>query len=261
MSNIVPTDAPSVFSDLDVLTTLEKNALVRPNNPPPGIAGFLFDIQVEDAADIQSDITDHYVEDNVALQDQIALRPEMVTVRGLIGELVQASEQVDTITEQIDALPINEQLVPEYTLEQEVEFDQEEQDATEATDALTDNVSLEGYFAARNPNSGNKQSQAFAYFYGLWKGRQLFTVDTPWGFFTDMAILSLRASQDASTKYVSDFTITFKKIRFAKEVVVSSGQLAGRCAQQSSDQTKNGVAGKEDVTPERNQSWLHQLTQ
>lgn len=259
MSNIVPTNSESVFSEIDSLTTLEKNAIVRPNNPPPGIAGFVFDIPVEDSVEVQSDITDHYVEDNTAIQDQIALRPETITVRGLVGELVQAAAQVDDVQKALDALPINEDLAPEYNEEQMEAFQEAESIEGQKVEALIDDKSLDGYFKARTPQTGDRQSRVFLYFYNLWKGRQLFTVDTPWGTFTDMAILGLRASQDSTSKYVSDFTVTFKKIRFAEEITISSGQLAGRCAQQSAEQTNNGVAGKEPVTTEQNQSWLYQI--
>lgn len=260
MSNIVPTSSPSVFDSLDVLTTLEKNAIVRPANPPPGVAGFVFDINTEESVDLQSDITDNYVEDNTAIQDQIALRPEIVSVRGLVGELAQTETQKDEIAKAVAALPSNPDLQPEYTDIQLKEFSEEDQKKALTVQAQTETQSLDGYFNARSPITTGKQVKAFAYFYQLWKGRQLFTVDTPWGFFTDMAIQSLRVSQDASSKYFSDFVLVFKKMRFAEEIKIAAGQLAGRCALQSADKTNNGVAGKEDLDTTKNQSWLSQLT-
>lgn len=259
MSNIVPTSKPSIFRDLDSLTTLEKNAIVRPANPPPGVAGFVFDIINEDSVNLESDITDHYIEDNTTIQDQIALRPEVVTVRGLVGELAETVAQKDDIAKELAALPANPDLAPEYTDIQKAEIEEEAARKEQEVAAKTETQTLDGYFNARSGNLPTKQSKAFLYFYELWKGRQLFTVDTPWGFFTDMAIQSLRVTQDASTKYISDFTLVFKKIRFAEEVTISAGQLAGRLAQQSADQTNNGVAGKEAVNTTKNQSWLYQL--
>jgi hypothetical protein len=261
MSNIVPTNQPSVYLGLDKLSTLEKNSVVRPNNPPPGIAGFLFDIPLDDSIQIESDITDNYVEDNTAIQDQIALKPEIVTVRGLVGELVQTQDQIDNVNAQPDLLPLNPDLEPEYTEIQQIEFADDEATATQEVSSQTDSKSLDNYFEARTPITTGKQTKAFAYFYQLWKGRQLMTVDTPWGFFTDMVIQSLRVSQDSASKMESDFTLTFKKMRFAQEVAIVSGQLAGRCALQSTSQTNNGVAGKDPVTTSKNQSWIMQLTQ
>jgi len=40
-----------------------------------GQPALLFHYEGEQRATIESDITDHYVEDNTAIQDQIALRP------------------------------------------------------------------------------------------------------------------------------------------------------------------------------------------
>lgn len=260
MSNIVPTDQPSVYLGLDKLSTLEKNSIVRPNNPPPGIAGFLFDIPLEESIQIESDITDNYVEDNTAIQDQVALKPEIVTVRGLVGELVQTKDQIDNINAQPNPLPLNADLEPEYTEIQQTEFADDEATAAQDVASQTDSQSLDNYFEDRTPITTGKQTKAFAYFYQLWKGRQLMTVDTPWGFFTDMVIQSLRVSQDAASKMESDFTLVFKKMRFAQEVVISSGQLAGRCALQSTTQTNNGIAGKDPVTDTKNQSWIIQLT-
>lgn len=261
MSNIVPTTQPSIYLGLDKLSTLEKNSIVRPANPPPGIAGFLFDIPLEDSIQLEADITDNYVEDNTAIQDQVALKPVIVTLRGLVGELVMTQDQIDNVNAQPDSLPLNEALEPEYTEIQQVEFADDEIITAQEINAQTDSQSLQAYFQARSPITTGKQSKAFAYFYQLWLGRQLMTVDTPWGFFVNMVIQSLRVAQDATSKMASDFTIVFKQMNFAQEVVISSGQLAGRCALQTAQETNNGVAGKDPVTTTKNQSWLIQLTQ
>ena len=258
-SNIVPTASPSVYAGIASLSTMSQNAIIRPNNPPPGIAGFVMDIRLEDSVRLESDITDHFVEDNTTVQDQIALKPEEVTVHGLVGELAQTQAQSDAVTKQMLALPINAYLQPEYTVIQQDSINQANAQADAEDSAQTNTQSLDAYFNARSAITGNKQSQAFAYFYQLWKGRQLFTIDSPWGFFTSMAIRSLQATQDSTTRLITDFTLTFKKIRFANEVSITSGQISGRAALQSSVQTNNGRAGQDPVTPTSNQSWLKQL--
>lgn len=258
--SIVPTNLPSIFATLDILTTLQKNAIVRPNNPPPGIAGFLFDVRTEETVQLQSDITDHYIENNTAIQDQIGLKPETVQLRGVVAELAQTNFQQDEVTKEVDALPVNESLEPEYTEIQIKEFAEKEQVKEQQVQAITKDQSLNGYFNARTSITRGKQAKVFEFFYQLWKGRQLMTIDTPFGFFTDMAIESLRVNQNEESKYISDFNVTFKKIRFAQNVVIKQGQLAGRRAQQAADKTQNGVAGKEDITTTKNQSWLYQLS-
>lgn len=58
--------------------------LVSLLSQPPGI---LFHYEGEQTASFSSDITDHFLEDNTAVQDQIALKPIIITTHGFIGEL------------------------------------------------------------------------------------------------------------------------------------------------------------------------------
>src|SRR6185437_12425544 len=51
----------------------------------------LFHYEGEQTATLESDITDHYIEDNTAIQDQIAIKPVMITTQGFIGELNDVS--------------------------------------------------------------------------------------------------------------------------------------------------------------------------
>lgn len=248
---IVPTSSESVFSQIDALTTLQKNAIIRPDNPPPGIAGFVFDIVTEDGAELTADITDHYVEDNSAIQDHIALKPEIVTVRGLVGELRLTQAQIDAIGKVVETLPLNPDLSPSYDA-----IGQNQIDAMLKEDALSPNASMTAPSLARYyqwasgaPGSsaaagqGANQSTAFGYFYQLWKSRERFTVETPWGFFTDMVIQALRATQGEESKYVSDFVLTFKHIRTVNELEFKPGQIAGRAGQQSAKPISSNVLG------------------
>src|SRR5437660_1633968 len=56
-------------------------------SPSAQLPALLFHYEGENTAALESDITDHYVEDNTAIQDQIALRPVLITTQGFIGEL------------------------------------------------------------------------------------------------------------------------------------------------------------------------------
>ena len=110
--------------------------------------------------------------------------------------------------------------------------------------------SLYGYYLSNLPQQPNqtKQSMIYGYIYQLWKGRQLFSVETPWGFFTNMAILSVTAHQGPTNRVVSDFSITFKKIRVAHTITITPGLLAGRASFQQSEVTQDGTIGLTPVT-------------
>ena len=86
------------------------------------------------------------------------------------------------------------------------------------------------------------------YFKVFWEKKILFSVQTPFEFLQNMAIESIIARQDETTRYISDFTITLKQMRFAtlgtapgavSSPVKQSGtlleepQATGRAAEQS----------------------------
>lgn len=258
----VPTDSPSVF---DALNTLVLNgaqlAIVRPNNPPPGIAGFLFDLVDDDGAELESDITDHYVEDNTPVQDQIALRPEIVTVTGRVAELVRRTPAVARIADVTNPLPLVDGLEPTLSPGALAIQDAVAQAAADDNAAIASTQSLYGYYNSRLPQQPNqtKQSVIYGYVYQLWKGRQLFSVETPWGIFTNMAILSLSARQPAETRSVSEFNITFKKIRTVRSVIVTPGLLAGRATFQQAPITQNGTVGQVPFTPAKINQFLQRI--
>ncbi len=259
--NRVPSDAPSIFEVLKTLTSLERQAIVRPNNPPPGVAGFLFDIVGDDLTELESDITDHFVEDNTSIEDQIALRPERITVQGVVAELFTTPPSTTRVVSPADPLPNNVTLEPTLTPGAQQTQDQAQAAADARAATVVNTQSLYDYFSARSPQEPNqtRQSKAFAYFYQLWKGRQLFSVETPYGVWDNMAILTMRAKQSEETRFVSDFAVTFKKIRIATTVSVNLGQLAGRLFSQKSEVSQNGNAGTKQLTNADKESILFQL--
>lgn len=260
---IIPSDSGSVYDVLQSLKTQRPDqyqAIVRPDNPPAGIGGFIFDITGEETMDLTADITDHYVEDNTAIQDQISLKPEKFTVRGLVAELVLVTPTPTVQSPLINALPFFAPLFPVFTIGSEqlqvlVTLGQQAQ-----TRAIVDTQSLYNYF---NGNVGSlsqtKQSKVFSYFYQLWKGRQLCSVETPWGIMNSMAIESITPTQGADSKYRTDFALTFKKIRFAKTVTVNIGQLADRAAQQRAEVTQQAKATTTTATQPQIQSFIWQM--
>lgn len=261
MAEIVPTSSPSIFDTIRSLSTLDQQAIIRPNNPPPGIAGYLMDVVGDEDVDLTSEITDHFIEDNTTIQDQIGLRPEVITVRGVVAELVASTAALSKPSPGLNPLPILDGLVPSLTQAQQKMRADEAAAATAKSASVTSGKSLYGYYdqrAAKQPNQ-TKQARIFGYFYQLWKGRQLFSVETPWGIFNNCAILTCRMSQSESSKYESDVVLTFKTIRIAGDVTVNVGQLAGRLSLEQSPTTQNGNAGTSALTPTRKQSILKQL--
>jgi hypothetical protein len=214
---------------------------------------FLFNYEGENVVMLESDITDHFVEDNTSLQDQIALKPETITTHGFIGELTDiAPKLLAPVKYAADKLLT----VSAYT------------PALSATALLAYNEALYAYqvaaaigstaAAAWNSLSGggsqNKQQVAFTTFYQYWKGRRLFTVQTPWAVFKNMAIRTLRAIQDPETRVITDFEITFKTVNIASTSILGAGAGVlngqGRFNNQSAGVTDNGIGALGPSTPQ-----------
>jgi hypothetical protein len=253
-------------------------ALVRPNNPPPGVAGFLFDVVDDDGSELESDITDHYIEDNTAIQDHIALRPETVTVTGRVAELVKSVPVTKPITQVTNPLPLVPDLMPTLAPGSQEREDAEVLAQTEGDAVIQFAQDLYGFYQnnSRQQPAQTKQSYIYGYIYQLWKGRQLFSVETPWGIFENMAILTASAKQGPESRSVSEFTITFKKIRVARTINVLPGLLeqravfdqnnsgnldflAGRSAFQRSPQVENGIVGQTPFTDAQSLQFNYQI--
>src|ERR1700749_4599634 len=79
-----------------LLASPQKTQGYQPQNPPTATGqvstftpapALLFHYEGEQSVKLSSDITDHFIEDNTTLQDQIALRPIKISTHGFIGEL------------------------------------------------------------------------------------------------------------------------------------------------------------------------------
>lgn len=283
--NIIPADGGSVFDVLKKLSSSESQvALIRPNNPPLGIGGFLFDIVGDEMVELTTDTSDHYAEDNTPIQDQATLRPEKVTVQGFIGELILTANTTPVITPEPMPLKPNLPLRPQFAPGATQVLGILAAQSVQTRAAITIGQSLYGLYQQLTPQqlvqvpqtpnqpprqrpnltpkqSANqtKQQQVFGYFYQLWKGRQLFSVETPWGVYNDMILELGRFTQPEETKFRTDAFLTFKKMRFARQSSVQVGQIAGRAAFQRAPQTSIGTAATQPVTPAQSESVYHRF--
>lgn len=227
-----------------------------PKQQPPAL---LFHYEGEQTATLTSDITDHYVEDNTAIQDQIAIKPTEVTTHGFIGELNDVAPQgLDLIQQAAQKLTVVSAYTPVLSATAILAYDEAFQLYQVANNAINSAVSTwssitgsggesvitgqDGFPIAQEPNQ-NQQQTYFQQFYGYYAARTLFTIQTPWAVFQNMAIKSLRAIQSAETNVITDFEITFKQMRFAS-TNNSQGdinQLLGYAAAQASTVSNNGA--------------------
>lgn len=254
---VIPQNDPSATKGYQPLNIPTDNDTTNTMQDLPD--ALLFHYEGENNVSLESDITDHFVEDNTAIEDQIGLRPETVTVTGFIGELNNVLPLPLQILQTINN---NLQLVTPY----QPSVSQTGQNAinaafyayqvastiaSSATSAWNSLAQTEGSAVGNSQISvltvgaqavQNKQQLMFQQFYGYWANRNLFNIQTPWAIFTNMAIKSLRTIQDAETRTISSFEVTFKKIRTATTQITSVSLLAaGRAATQSAGLTNLGT--------------------
>ncbi len=245
------TTAATSLSNL-VLVSPQSTIGYQPQNPsdpnstarPPAM---LFHYEGEQTVAIESDITDHFIEDNTAIQDQISLKPEMITTHGFIGELNDIAPPALAILQAASQkLTTIGAYTPTLTTTALIAYNEAFLLYQVAANAVNSLVSAWGTISGTGGESvidsaginvqsnQNRQQVAFQQFYGYWRARTLFTVQTPWAVFQNMAIKNLRAIQDAETRVITDFEITFKMIRTAETATSLPTGQQGRAVAQSS---------------------------
>lgn len=254
LSNI--TTRATALSNL-VLVTPDANKGYQPQNPPdpsgkPSTAkpppAFLFHYEGEQVLTLESDITDHYVESNIAIQDQIALRPQMFSTQGFIGELNNVApdflKPVQFIADKLTTLTAYAPGLSQTALNA---YGQAMLGYQVAANAANSAVSAWNSLTGGGETQ-TKQQIAFAQFKGYWQSRTLFTIQTPWCMMENMAIQRIRAVQDAETRVISTFSIDFKMIQTASTLTVGDKSLSGRLNSQASSLTNLGPSSPQSST-------------
>ena len=229
-----------------------------------GINGFVFDREGEQRHELRSDITDHYVEDNTAVQDHISLHPERITLRGFVCELKLAAPTglsgiFNTINNKFgQASAYLGKYTPGIASKIKGVINQAQQVVNKVNDTINRASNLVGMFRKAAP-AITKQQQAYELLSALRSTRTTFMVQTPYGYFLNYVIENLIFIQPDDTKYWSDISVTLKEIRTAatEAVTISASSHKGRALSQQAEQVNNGAT---KGTPVQSSSLLSKLT-
>lgn len=216
-------------TNLDILAQGVNKFVVTPLNAF-GLGGFVFDIEGETSANLNAEITDHYLEDNSAVQDHIAIRPKKITLKSYVGELVYREDSsTDTIVQKVvQKLTTLIAYRPPLTAAAQQAIDiftnakLSDLSFGNITSKTVNRATDYWAFVKNLGQSTSRQQQAYMYFKALMEGKFLVSVQTPFEFMNNMAIESIVAIQGEDSKFISDFTITLKEIR---TVAILSTQL------------------------------------
>lgn len=219
-----------------------------------GLGGFVFDVEGQTNVDLSTDITDHYTENNVAVQDHIAIRPKRIRLDTYVGEVVyrddnSANPPLQNLARKLTV--INSYLPALTSGAQQIKaiYDGGRENITFAK-ALDTGLNL--YSLSKNilpPTT--KQQQAYQYFKALMEQKILLSVQTPFEFCTNMAIEAIFATQEEDSQYISNFSISLKEIRqvsTATTLFKAIGSLLDRAGIQNASEVSGGKIQGTDVS-------------
>lgn len=228
-----------------------------------GIGGFVFDYEGETRLRNEAEATDHYAEDNTAIQDHIAIKPLRITFRGFVAELATSTATgligaIQTIQNKLNVVPA---YLGHYTPQALNTVNAALTQAQSVTNQINQGISkaknIIGLLGRGAPGK-TKQELAYARLKALGfpdprvatqipqltNFPHIFVVQTPYGIFDNMMIESLEMIQDETTKFWSDITITVKQMRFAETISIPNvfSNFEGRRATQNMVETDKGTA-------------------
>ena len=208
-----------------------------------GLVNLRLDIVGDESLSADSDITDHYVESNIAYQDQISLKPKIYTIQGEVGELVwyqkdSASQVFGQVAQRLEGvvsfLPIRSK-----------SFNQMKTKAMKAlqwVDTASNAVSKISNLMSGSFGSVTHQQQAYQELIAIRDGRKPVNVQTPWGILKDYAITNLKLTQPKETKDKSIISITFKEFRTTSvgKVEFDASKYQGNAVYENQPEVDNG---------------------
>ncbi len=234
--------------------SLANRYVVRPKNAR-GIGGFVFDYEGETAVKKQADITDHWLEDNTAVQDHVAQKPDRITMRGFVAELALRRQGVlaaiATIQNKLTEIPAYlGDYTPGAVQTLSAALTQTQRTVAQINRSIARAKNVVGLFTGAAP-AQTEQQKAYAELESLYQSRQVFVVETPFKIFDNMLIESLSILQPEETKFRSDIIVTLKQIRMVEILSEKNliNQKGGRLATQAQSQVDKGkTPGVEEST-------------
>ena len=205
------------------LNNVVSGYVVRPPGSVWGVDGFLFDILEDEEIRLEAEVTDHFIEDNTAIQDHVALRPLHFTLKGFVCELNNVAERnLGALFSKAESLGDIGGLAPEFSDQCAQIYSKINNVASKIDNYVNQANNIFDLFNARGTTANNQQ-KAFDYFYKLWESRQPCTVETPYKIYTNMIITMVSAIQRGESNMQSMFSVSFKQIRVVDTLTLGVG--------------------------------------
>lgn len=196
----------------DSLTATTKEFTTWISESKDNAVSLKLDIIGNETISAGSDVTDHYVETNVAFQDHITRKPLVYTVEGEIGELAYYNKDLNNSMIQgltTKLTPITT-FLPSVSKKMYGVMDK----ATKVLD-LVDSVDnfVTKWVKLFKGDTSTLQSNAFCYLLSLWYIRKPITIQTAWRKLSNYVITNIEFNQPRETRDKTKIKISFKEFR------------------------------------------------
>lgn len=198
----------------------------------------------------ESDVTDHYVENNTAYQDQISVKPKIYTINGEVGELVWY--QKDTASQRVGQVAQRLEGVVSFLPIRSRSFQQMKKKVMQAAQWVDTASNIWDRFDSLTPEM-TKQQQAYNHLISWMNIRLPLVVDSPWGVLQNYVITSLNITQPKETKDKSLISITFKEFRTTSVSTTKfdAEKYQGNAMEENQPKVDSGKTDGTDASPSK----------
>jgi len=201
---------------------------------------------------LNADVTDYYVENNIAYQDHIALKPKVFTISGEVGELTWFRKDEKETAWANDGIfsAVEQKLYPVVSFfppvaKQASAIQEKALKIMGVVDSL-DNFANRFWNLLSNDDVDTEQKKSFKYLAALWQARIPIDIRTPYGKIRNYVIQSIEFTQPDRTVDKSQVKISFKEFKtvIEKRTRVDQSKYQGRSsAQQAAKKNKGTTSG------------------
>lgn len=174
------------------------------------IADVGLDIIGDEKVVLENDVTDNYVETNIAYQDQISIKPVTYTISGEVGELVYYKNDNDNSI--LTAVPEKLTQVASFVPSISSTVSSVRDKAIKVSNILN-SVDNFANRVSKLTKEEDLQTRAFNRLVQLRNTREPINVRCPWGILTGFVITRIEFTQESETKDKTKITISFKELR------------------------------------------------
>jgi len=206
---------------------------------------------------LNADVTDYYVENNIAYQDHIALKPKVFTISGEVGELTWFKRDEMETAWSNDGIfsAVEQKLYPVVSFlppvaKQASAIQQKAMKIMGVIDSI-DNYANRFWNLLSEDDVDTEQKKSYKYLTALWQARIPIDIRTPYGKIRNYVIQSIEFTQPDRTVDKSQIKISFKEFKtvIEKRSRFDLNKYQGRSSAQQAARKNKGTTTGVTLTP------------